>query len=78
MIEAARARGDWAALQGEVVALLTREREPAAADALPSGLQVKAAATEFRYEHNLVSADELLEPRPTVEGTVVPEGSRSR
>ena len=72
MIEAARARGDWAALQREVVALLTREREPAAADALPSGLQVKAAATEFRYEHNLVSADELLEPRPTVEGTVVP------
>ena len=61
VIEAARARGDWAALQREVVALLTRERELAAADALPSGLQVKAAATEFRYEHNLVSADELLE-----------------
>ena len=61
VIEAAHARGDWAALQRDLLALLARERELAAANALPSGVHVQSAAKKFRYEHNLLSGDELLE-----------------
>jgi hypothetical protein len=59
VIEAARARSDWAALQRDVIVLLARERELAAADALPPSGQVQAAAQAFRYQRNLLSADEL-------------------
>lgn len=61
VIEAARARGDWSALQRDLLALLARERELAAANALPSAVHVQSAAKKFRYEHNLLRADELLE-----------------
>jgi hypothetical protein len=61
VIEAARARGDWAALQRHVLAVLARERDLAATDALPSAEQVRAAADDFRYERKLLSADELHE-----------------
>jgi hypothetical protein len=61
VIEAARARGDWELLQRDLLALLARERDLAAADALPSPAQVGAAAKKFRYEHNLLTADELEE-----------------
>jgi hypothetical protein len=59
VIDAARARGDWAAMQHELLALLARERELAAGDALPEAADVRAAANEFRYRLNLLSADEL-------------------
>jgi hypothetical protein len=61
VIEAARARGDWAVLQREVLGLLARERDLAAAKSLPSSTHVEAAAKDFRYRHNLLSADELEE-----------------
>jgi hypothetical protein len=59
VIDAARARGDWQVLEAEAIGLLASERELAASGALPSPAQVKAAATSFRYSHNLLSADEL-------------------
>jgi hypothetical protein len=59
VIEAARARGDWAALERQVQALVAREHELAAAGALPNAAEVRAAANEFRYLRHLISADEL-------------------
>jgi hypothetical protein len=61
VIEAAQARGDWAALRRHVAALLAHEGELLAAGALPSVAATRAAANEFRYQHNLLSADELQE-----------------
>ncbi|WP_041301833.1 hypothetical protein [Mycolicibacterium rhodesiae] len=61
MIEAAHARGDWEALQRDVLALLARERDLSATNALPSGSEVDAAAKDFRYTQNLLTADELSE-----------------
>lgn len=61
VIEAARARGDWAALQRHVLAVLARESELAATNELPSAVRVQAAARQFRYRHNLISADDLEE-----------------
>ena len=61
VIEAARVRGDWAALQQHVAGLLMRESHLAAAGALPTADQTRAAANEFRYRHRLLSADELGE-----------------
>jgi hypothetical protein len=59
VIEAARARGDWAALERQVGGLVAREHALAAAGGLPGAAQVRAAANDFRYEHHLISADEL-------------------
>lgn len=61
VIEAARGRGDWAALQHHVLKLLARERELAAVGALPSAAEVRAAAAEFRSQHKLLTKDELEE-----------------
>jgi hypothetical protein len=61
VIDAARARGDWAALEHHVQRLIDREHELAAADALPGTDRVRAAANDFRYRHHLISADELEE-----------------
>jgi hypothetical protein len=61
VIEAARARGDWGALQRHVVRMLARERDLATTDGLPTFTEVRLAANEFRYQHNLLSADELEE-----------------
>jgi hypothetical protein len=59
VIEAARVRGDWAALQSHVAGLLARERALAVVDALPSAVQTRAVANAFRFQLNLVSGDEL-------------------
>jgi hypothetical protein len=59
VIEAARGRGDWAALEHQVRGLLAREHELAAAGTLPGAARVRVAANEFRYQHGLISADEL-------------------
>ena len=59
VIESARARGDWAALQGHVAGLIAREGELLAAGALPTAAETRVAADEFRYQRNLLSADEL-------------------
>jgi hypothetical protein len=61
VVEWARARGEWAALQHRVTALLAREGELLAAGALPNAAQVQAAADNFRDRHNLLTADELEE-----------------
>jgi hypothetical protein len=61
VVEWARARGEWEALQQRVGALLARERELVAVGALPSVAQVQAAADNFRDRHNLLTADELEE-----------------
>jgi len=61
VIEAARARGDWAALQHHVLALLARERELAAVGALPSVAEARGAAAEFRDQHKLLTREELEE-----------------
>lgn len=61
VIEAARARGDWAVLQCHVLLLLARERDLVADGALPGSARTRAAANEFRYQHNLLTADELEE-----------------
>ena len=57
VIEAAVARGEWAALQRHALGLVARENT----GELPDDAQVRAAANEFRYRHNLLSADELQE-----------------
>ena len=59
VIEAARVRGDWPALQQHVAGLLRQERDLSAAGALPTADQTRVAATEFRYGLDLLSADEL-------------------
>lgn len=61
VVEWARARGEWAALEQRVGALLARERELLAAGALPSTAHVQAAADNFRDRHNLLTGDELEE-----------------
>ena len=55
----ASARGEWAALQRRVVALLVREQELAAAGALPDAAAMQAAADSFRDRYNVLTADEL-------------------
>ena len=59
VIEGARVRGEWAALQRHVAGLLSRERELSAVGALPSGAETRTAGNGFRYQLNLLSADEL-------------------
>jgi hypothetical protein len=59
--EWARARGEWATLEQRAGGLLARERELAAAGALPSTAKVQAAADNFRDRHNLLTGDELEE-----------------
>lgn len=61
VVEWARARGEWRSLQQRVGALLARERELAAAAALPSAPEVQAAADNFRDRYKLLTADELEE-----------------
>jgi hypothetical protein len=61
VIDAARARGEWAALQHHVLELLARERELAAVGALPSAAEARAAAAEFRSQHKLLTKEELEE-----------------
>ncbi|ETW25237.1 hypothetical protein [Mycobacterium gastri] len=61
VVEWARARGQWPALQQRVGALLARERELVEAGALPGTAQAQAAADSFRHRHNLLTADELEE-----------------
>jgi hypothetical protein len=61
VIEAAQARGDWWALQRHMVRMLARERDLATTDGLPTFTEVRLAANDFRYQHNLLSADELEE-----------------
>ena len=55
----ASARGEWAALERRVVALLVREQELAAAGALPDAATMQAAADSFRDRYNVLTADEL-------------------
>lgn len=59
VIDAARVRGDWAALQRHVVGQLARESELSAAGALPTSAETRSAANDFRYQRRLLSADEL-------------------
>jgi hypothetical protein len=59
VIEAARARGSWTALQHELLCLLARESELATAESLPSKADVRSAGNDFRYRLNLLSADEF-------------------
>jgi hypothetical protein len=59
VVEWARARGEWSALQHRVLGLLARERELAAAGALPGAAEVQGAANNFRDRHKLLSGDEL-------------------
>ncbi|MGA7054405.1 MAG: hypothetical protein WBZ37_24675 [Mycobacterium sp.] len=61
VVESARIWGEWAALEQRVVGLLVREKEVAAAGALPDAVKVQAAADNFRDRHNLLTADELEE-----------------
>ena len=61
VIEAARASGEWVALQRQVVQMLARERDLATTDRLPTLTEVRLAANEFRHRRNLLSADELEE-----------------
>lgn len=61
VVEWARARGEWATLEQRAGGLLARERELAAACALPSTANVQAAADNFRDRHNLLTGDELEE-----------------
>ena len=61
VIDAARVRGDWATLQRYVVGQLARERDLSVVGALPTSAETRAAANEFRYQLNLLSADELQE-----------------
>jgi hypothetical protein len=59
VIEAAGARGDWQELERQTRELLELERLVAAAGELPSTTEVSGAANAFRYERNLLAADEL-------------------
>lgn len=61
VVEWARARGEWPALQERVGALVARERELVAADALPGKAQRQAAVDSFCERHNVWTADELEE-----------------
>lgn len=61
VIDAARARGDWAALEGEVAGLLAREDELAATGALPDNARTRLAGNEFRHDHHLLTADEMMD-----------------
>jgi hypothetical protein len=72
VIDAARVRGEWQALQRQVAGLLSREAELSATDALPTPEATKAAGTAWRYRYRLLSADELKEWL-THYGVTVPE-----
>jgi hypothetical protein len=61
VIDAARIRGDWTALQRHVAGLLARERDLSAYGALPTSAETRSAADDFRYQRKLLSADELEE-----------------
>ncbi|BBX86843.1 hypothetical protein [Mycolicibacterium aubagnense] len=61
VIDAARVRGQWQALERRVAGLLAREADLTATDSLPTADATKAAATAWRYRHRLLSADELVE-----------------
>ncbi|MUL46405.1 hypothetical protein FZI85_08285 [Mycobacterium sp. CBMA293] len=72
VIDAARVRGEWQALQRQVAGLLSREAELSATDALPTPEATKVAGTAWRYRYRLLSADELKEWL-TRYGITVPE-----
>jgi hypothetical protein len=59
IVEAARVRGDWGELERQTRELLELERVAAAAGQLPSTAEVSGAANAFRYERNLLAADEV-------------------
>ncbi len=61
VIDAARARGDWAVLEAEVAGLLTREDELTAVGALPDKARTQLAGNDFRHKHKLLSADEVID-----------------
>jgi hypothetical protein len=59
VVESARARAEWSALQQLVVGLLAREHELAATGGLPGAAEVQATADDFRERHKLMTVDEL-------------------
>jgi hypothetical protein len=62
VIDAARARADLSALEGQVAGLLAREDELAATDALPDTARTRLAGNDFRHDVPVtISCDENCE-----------------
>ena len=59
VVLAAIVRGDWAALETQVSLGLALVERAGEADELPEEAEIDAAAEEFRYDRDLVTAEEM-------------------
>lgn len=61
IVEAARAWGEWQALAATTATLLVLEQSLRPEGRLPDVEAVRSAGNEFRYQRNLLAADELVQ-----------------